>query len=179
MSMKTINRIFWVIEYWLKTLEYESWSANTKLFFWETEAKFETLQKLSPYLWVTYRFVLKCVKSRNRTFWATEYWLKTLEYKIWLTNARPFFSENRRNLGTLQKFSPYIGFTYNVVLKCVKGRNRIFWAIEYWYKTLECQIWSTNRKLFSWESETKLQILQKRSLYIGVSYKLFWSLPKA
>ena len=90
-----------------------------------------------------------------------------------------FFWKNRRNLGTLPKFSPYTGVSYNVVLKCVKGRNRIFWAIEYWYKTLECQIWSTIRKLFSWESETKLQILQKRSLYVGVSYKLFWSLSKA
>ena len=90
-----------------------------------------------------------------------------------------FFWKNRRNLGTLPKFSPYTGVSYNVVLKCVKGRNRIFWAIEYWCKTLECQIWSTIRKLFSWESETKLQILQKRSLYVGVSYKLFWSLSKA
>ena len=90
-----------------------------------------------------------------------------------------FFWKNRRNLGTLPKFSPYTGVSYNVVLKCVKGRNRIFGAIEYWCKTLECQIWSTIRKLFSWESETKLQILQKRSLYVGVSYKLFWSLSKA
>ena len=34
-SVKSLNRIFWVIEYWLKFLEYQIWSTNTKLLFLE------------------------------------------------------------------------------------------------------------------------------------------------
>ena len=39
------------------------------------------------------------------------------------------------------------------------------------FKALECQIWSTNTKPFSWESESNPGTLQKLSPYTGVAYK--------
>ena len=39
------------------------------------------------------------------------------------------------NLGTIQKLSLYIGVSYKFVLKSIKSLNRIFWVIEYWFKT--------------------------------------------
>ena len=49
------------MEYWFKALERQIWSANTKLFFRESETNLGTLQRLSPYIGVSYKFVLKCV----------------------------------------------------------------------------------------------------------------------
>ena len=43
--------------------------------------------------------------------------------------------------------------------------------MEYWFKTLKCQICLRNRKPFFWESERNVETLQKPSLYNGVSYK--------
>ena len=171
-SLKSLNRIFWKIEYWFKALEWQIWSMNTKPFFWESEAKLQTLQKFSPYIGVSFKFVLNSVKRLNLiSFWAVEYWSKTLECQIWSTNTKAFFWESETSLGTLQKISPYIGVTYKFVLKCAKNRNRIFWKIEYWFKALECQIWSMNTKPFFWGSKAKLKTLQKLSPYIVVSFK--------
>ena len=95
--------------------------------FWESEAKLQTLQNFSPYIGVSFKFVLNSVKRLNRIFfWAVEYWSKTLECQIWSTNTKAFFWESETNLGTLQKISPYIGVTYKFVLKCAKNRNRTF-----------------------------------------------------
>ena len=148
-------------EYWFKDLECQIWWTNTKLFFWESGTKLETLQNLG----------LKSVKTRNRIFWAMEYWFKAWECQIWSTNTKPFFRESERNLGALQKVFLYIGASYKSVLKSLKCLNRIFWVIEYWLKNLECQIWPTNTKTFFWESDTILGTLQKLSPYIGVAYK--------
>ena len=57
-------------------------------------------------------------------------------------------------------------------MKSVKSPNQIFWAMEYWFKALQCQIWSTNTKLFFWKSQVNLEIFQKLSSHIGVPYKL-------
>ena len=169
--VKSLNLIFWVIEYWFKALECQiSWT-NTKPFFWESEAKLQTLPKLSVYIGVSYKLVLKSVKSLNPIFWTKEYWFKALECQIWSTNTKPFFWESETNLGTLQKLPPNIGVSYKFVLKSVKTLNRYFWAKEYWFKALECQICSTNTKPFFWESETNLGTFRKLSHYIGVSYK--------
>ena len=100
-----------------------------------------------------------------------EYWFKVLECQIWLTNTKPFFRKNETNFSALQKRSPYIGVSDKFVLKSVKSLNKILWVIEYWFEALECQIRSKNLKPFFWESEAKLETLQKLSLYIGVCYK--------
>ena len=64
--------------YWFKALECQICSANIKPFFWESEKNRGTLQKLSPYNGVSYKFVLKSVESLNRIFWVIEYWFKAL-----------------------------------------------------------------------------------------------------
>ena len=170
-SVKRLNRISWATESWFKALKCKIWLTNTKSLFWEGETNAETLQKPSPYIWVSYKFVLKPVESRNWILEATEYWFKALKCQIWLTNTKPFFWESEANVETLQKPSPYIWVSYKFVLKSVKSLNRILWATEYWFKALKCKIWLTNTKPFFWESKANIKILQKRSLYIWVSYK--------
>ena len=113
--------------------------------------------KFSSYIWVFSKFVLKSVKSLNRILWATEYWFKSLKCQIWLTNTKPFFWESEATVETLQKPAPCIWVSYNFVLKSVKILNRIFWALEYWFKALKCQIWLTNTKPFFWESEANVE----------------------
>ena len=170
-SIKSLNRILLATEPWFEALKCQIWLTNTKPFFWESDANVETLQNLLC-IWVSYKFVLKSVKSLNRILWATEYWFKSLKCQIWLTNTKPFFWESEANVETLQKPSPYIWVSYKFVLKSVKSLNRILWATEYWFKALKCQIWLTNTKPFSWESEANVEYLQKPSSYIWVSYKL-------
>ena len=119
-SAKSLNGIFWVIQCWFKALECQNWLTNTILIFWETVANLITLQKLSPYIGVSYKFVLKSVKSLNRILWVIQYWFKSWECPICWTNAKLFFWEREKNLGTLQKLSPYIGVSFKFVLKTVK-----------------------------------------------------------
>ena len=115
-----------------------SWLTNIKLFFWESEANLETLQKLFPYIWVSFEFVLKSLKSQSRIFCATEYCFMVLKTRIWLTTTKPFFREIGANLETFQKLSLYIWVSYEFVLKSVNSLNQNFWATEYWFKTSKC-----------------------------------------
>ena len=147
-SVNSLTRIFWAMEYWFKALKCQIWLSNTKPFFWDTEANLEPFQKLSRYILVSYKFVLKYVNSLRRIFCNMEYWFKTLKDQSWLTNTKPFFWESKANLETLQKISPLISVFYIFVLKSVKSLNRIFWAMEYWFKALKFQIWLTNTKPF-------------------------------
>ena len=101
-----------------------------------------------------------------------QYWIKALKCKIRLMNTKPFFWETDANLETLQKRSPYIWLAHKFVWKPVKNLNWIFWATDYWFKALKCQIWLTNTKPFIWKTETNLETLQKISPYISVSCKL-------
>ena len=115
---------------------------------------------------------MKPVNSLNWSFWATQYRLKALKRKSWLTNAKPFFWESKEKLESPRNFSPYIWVSHKVILKSVKSLNWIFWATEYRLKVLKCQIWLTNTKPFIWKTETNLETLQKISPYISVSCKL-------
>ena len=112
---------------------------------------------------------MKSFKSLNRFFWVIQDWFEALECQVSSTNTKPFFGESETNLETLKRISPHIVVFHKFVLKSPKSLNGIFWMIEYWFKALECKIWSTNTKPFFWKSETKLQTLEKLSLYIGVS----------
>ena len=99
--------------------------ASTKPFFWENKANLETLQKPTPYIWVSYIFVLKSVNSLNRILWATEYWFKALKCQIWLTNTKPFSWENEANLETLQKLSMYLSFLSSCFEVCQKPKSNL------------------------------------------------------
>ena len=158
--------MFWTLEYSFKELECQIQSTNTRSFLGENEAKLETLQKLSPSTGVSYKFVSKSVRSLNRIFSVIKYWFQALECQICSTNTNLSFWESKINLGTLEKLFPYIGVSYKFVLKSVKSLNRIFWAMDYSFKALQCQIWSTNTKSFFWKNEAKRETLQKLFLYI-------------
>ena len=130
-AVKSLSRILWTRKSWFKSLKCQICSTNTNTFFLESDANIETLQKPSRYIWDSYKFVSKSVKSLNRILWATEYWLKTLKWQIWLTNTKSFFWERKTNVQTLQNPSPYIWVSYKFVLKSVKSLNRILWPTEY------------------------------------------------
>ena len=123
-------------------------------------------KNISLYIAVSYKLVLKSVKSLTRIFSVIEYWFNALECQICSTNTNLSFWESKINLGTLEKLFPYIGVSYKFVLKSVKSLNRIFWAMDYLFKALQCQIWSTNTKSFFWKNEAKRETLQKLFLYI-------------
>ena len=146
--------------------------------FWESEAKLQTLQKFSPYIWISYKLVLKSLKSLNRIFWKIEYWFKALEWQIWSMNTKPFFWESEAKLQTLQKLSLYIAVFYKFVLKSVKDLNRIFWVIEYWFKAVECQIWSTNTNHFSEKARQNFKLCKNFLPTLEFPISLFWSLSK-
>ena len=64
-TVKSLNPISEVIEYWHKAQKNKIGSTNTKPFFWENQANVKTSRKLSPYIGVFYKFVSKSVKSVN------------------------------------------------------------------------------------------------------------------
>ena len=157
-SVKSLNSIFEVMEYWWKV---------QKCIICEKGRQIIKVSKIFLSIFeFPENFFLKSVKSLNRIFWATEYWFKALKCQIWLTNTKPFFWESEANLETLQKLSLYIWVSYKFVLKFVKSLNRIFWAMEYLFKALKCQIVLANTKPFFWKREANFEILQKFSPYI-------------
>ena len=117
------------MEYWFKALECQIWSTNTKAFFWEYKEKLQTAPKLSPYIGVSYKFLLQSIKGLNQIFWVIEYWFKALECQIWWKNTNLFFWESEANLGTVEKLPPYTEVSYKFILKFVKTLLWNFWAI--------------------------------------------------
>ena len=74
--------------------------------FLESKTNVETCRKHSPYFGVFYKFLLKSVKSVNRTFSAMGYWFKALYRQIcqWMQN---YFS------GKCE--AGYIGYIYLIL----------------------------------------------------------------
>ena len=107
-SIKSLNRIFWVIEYWYKAQKCKIWSTNAKLFFWKSEANLEASQKICSQFVVSYKFLLKSVKSLNQT-WAIEYQRKFKKAKFRRRmNTKPFFWDKPGKLWNFPKtFLPY------------------------------------------------------------------------
>ena len=113
---------------------------------------------------------MKSLQSLTWILWSTEYWFKALKCHIWFKNAKPFFSESKTNIETLQKFSPYNWVFHKLLLMSVKNLNGILWAVEYSFQASKYQIWLTNTKLFFWESQANLKTLLKLSPYIWIFY---------
>ena len=104
--------------------------------------------------------------------------MKTLESIIWLTNAKPFFLGKRdKPWNSSKTLSLYWSFLW-ICFEVCQTLHQIFWEIEYWFKSLGCQIRSTNTKPFFWKSEVKLQTLQNLSPYIDVCRKFVLNLAK-
>ena len=157
-SAKSLNPIFWVIEYWLKALQSQLCWRKGKLFFWEIQRNLATLQKLFLYIGVSYKSIWKSVEILNWNLRLIELWFKVSDCQIWWTNIKLFFWETKTNLGTLEKPFPSIGVSYKFLLKSVKSLNRIFWAMDYSFKALQCQIWSTNTNHFSGKTRQNLKL---------------------
>ena len=88
---------------------------------------------------------------------------------------KTIFLESQTKLQTLQKLSPYIGGCYKFVLKSVKTLNRIFLAMENWFKSLECQVWWTNTNHFSGKVRQSFKLSKIFLLILGLPINLFWS----
>lgn len=78
-TVKGLNRIFCVTEYWYKAWKCQICSSNAKPFFWESEADLKTFQKLSFHIGISYKLIPESVKSLSlllllifRIFW---YWI--------------------------------------------------------------------------------------------------------
>lgn len=63
-----LTRILWVVKYWQKASKRKILSTNTKPFFWDIEAIFETYLQFSSHIAVSFKFVWRCVKSLNQIF---------------------------------------------------------------------------------------------------------------
>ena len=48
-SVKSLNRILWVSEYWFNALKIQIWLTNTKPLFWESEANVENFNNVPLY----------------------------------------------------------------------------------------------------------------------------------
>ena len=70
-----------------------------------------------------------------------QYWFECFECQSWTTNTKPSLRESIANFGNFQKVSAYIGASCSFVLKSVKNLIRIFCAMKYLFKAVECQIW--------------------------------------
>ena len=120
-SVKSLNRIFLAMEYRFKALECQIWSTNTKSFAWEVDTNLGTVQNLFPYIRVSYKWVLNSAKILNRFLSMIEYWFKDLKCQLCSTNTKLFSWGSEKNVGTLQKLSPYIGFLYKFILKSIRS----------------------------------------------------------
>ena len=178
-SVKSLNRIFSVIEYWFKALDAKFGERIQFYFSGKAKTNLGTLQKLFSYLGVGYKFVLNSVKTHIGIFCAREYWFRALECKIWPTNTQSFFWENGTNLQILEKLSPYIGVSDKFVLKSVKSLNRIFWVIEYWLKFLEAKFDRQIQNYFSRKVRESLELFKSFVPILEFPTNLFWSLPKS
>ena len=158
-SVKSFNRNFWAMEYWFKALNCQYWLRNTKPFFLKNETNVETLQNFSHHIWVCHKFVLRSFKRMNRIFWAKEFRFKASKCQIWLAIKKPYFWESKANFEPFQKLFPNIWASYKFVLRSVNRLNRIFWAMEYWFTALKCQIGLTNTKPFFWKSAANFETL--------------------
>ena len=114
MKTNNLHRTFWVNEYWYMALKWPIWLTNTKSFFRESQENVETIQKFSPYICVSYKFVLKSVKILNRISWATESSYKALKCQIRLTNTKPFLWQSKANVETLKNVFPILEFPINL-----------------------------------------------------------------
>ena len=113
-SVKSLNRILWARKYWFKALKCQIWLTNTKPFFWESEANVKILQNCGPYIWVSYKFVLKSVKSLNRILWATEYLFKALKCQICWRIQNHFSGKVRQTLKLSKIVVPIFEFPINL-----------------------------------------------------------------
>ena len=125
-----------MIENWYSPLKCQTWSTNTKPFFWESEANLETLQKLSPYIRVSYKFVLTSVKKLNRIFLMIEIASRLYNAIFGWEIQNRFSGKARQTLKLYKNFFLILGFSIN-----------LFWSLsKAWIESSES--WNTGWRLY-------------------------------
>ena len=133
-------------------------------------------KNISLYIAVSYKLVLKSVKSLTRIFSVIEYWFNALECQICSTNTNLSFWESKINLGTLEKLFPYIGVSYKFVLKSVKIESCGPWIIR--SSRYNAKFGRPIQNHFSGKSRQTLELFKSFLPILGFPLKLVWSLPK-
>ena len=178
-SLKTLIWIFLAMEYCFRALECQLSLMNAKSFFWENVANRKTLQNLSSYVGISYKFFLKSVKSLNPLFWVIKYWFKAFEYQIWSTNTKSLSEEVRQTLELFKSFLPTLQFPTN-----------LFWSLS--KASIESSVWSNirlrvyndkNCRRIQAHFSGKLRPISKlcKSFVLMLEFPInsFWSLSKA
>ena len=110
-------------------------------------------KKISSYIGVLHKFVLKFAKSLKQNVRAMEYWLQALECQNQSRNTKLLYWESNANLEILQKLSPSIEV-----------------SDRFDFKSVKCQVLPTNTIPFFWKIEANLEHPEKLSPYIGIYY---------
>ena len=103
-SAKSLNWIFWVIEYWCKAQKCNVGSMNAKTFPGKTRQTFSLYWKISPYIGIFYKFVLKSPKSLNRIIWMIEYWYKAPKCKFSWQMQNNFSRKTKQTLKVSEEY---------------------------------------------------------------------------
>ena len=143
----------------------------------KSEVKLETPQKVSRYNSVSYKFVLKSVKSQNRICSVIQYQFKASACKIWWTKTKLFFWETKTIFPLLEKLFLSIGVSYKFLLKSIKRLNRIFWAQEDLFKA--SKFGPSIQNHFSGKARQSLELSRNCLCILDLSIYLFGSLSKA
>ena len=130
--VKSLNRIFWMIECWCKALKWPIWSTNKKKIIGLSISLFWNVSKAS-----------------NRIFWVTTYWYKVPKCQIWSRNTKPFCRKVRQTLKFSKSFS-HFEVTDKLVLEVVNSVKSVNYVLKYINL-------STNTKPFFCEIDTNLE----------------------
>ena len=138
----------------------------------------EIFQKLSPWIWNSYKFILNSVKSPNQILWAMECWFKALKCQISLRNRKAFFWENEGNIETFKNFLPIFEFSiicfqiFQEIKSNLVSYGILFQGFKMPHLVVECKTYFLGKRGKRWSSPKAF------SVYL-VFYNLFWSLSKA
>ena len=110
--LKNLNRIFWAIQYWYKAQKWKTWSTNTKLIVLESEAILKTFWKLSLYIVISNKFVLKSFIKGKSKILSDTILVQGLKIPNLLNEYKEIFLGKTGVPNTYQSFYSHIGITY-------------------------------------------------------------------
>ena len=108
-SVKNLNQFFWVIEYWCKAKNYQTFVKEYKAIFIWKQRKPWSFPKYSFHTGVNKKLALTSAEYLNWIFWVTEYCYKAQKYQIWSPNRKPgFFWKLTQALKLFKNFFPIL-----------------------------------------------------------------------
>ena len=146
-SVKSLNRIFWIMEHWFKALEWQIWFMIKKHFF-RSRRNLWALQKLSPCIGVSFKSFFEVFEKPKSNILSLSYWtlvqsfvmasLVDINKAIFLGN----WCKPSNSAKTFPLYWSFLSICFEV------WPIRILWVIEYLFKSWECQICAKNTKPF-------------------------------